>query len=111
MVFPLALRTFQVPCPTQVKLTSAFSAMRYLPLDSPLRSENAILPHAQHEDSDGRDGPDVRKNEIARRSIETEQQDRQHPKREAERHPVGGVPTAAPGGPRSGRSEGERAQI
>src|SRR5580700_2729771 len=79
MIFPLALRTFQVPCPIQVKLTSAFSAMRTSLTQA--RAEKAIFPHAQNEDADGRDRPDVGEDEIARRAVETEQEDRQHRER------------------------------
>src|SRR5450759_1306232 len=141
MIFPLALRTFQVPCPIHVKLTSLLSAIRYLPLDSraqwrpappsdrasepwmrPIRAlalrsgpqasfgcipvrcsrrlrlgspkvpaappgggtrppEKAIFPHAQHEDADRGDRPDVGKDEIARRAVEAEQEDHQHGER------------------------------
>src|SRR5450759_2976417 len=137
MVFPLALRTFQVPCPIHVKLTSLLSAIRHLPLDSPalrrslprsgraaepwmrplralaLRSgpqasfrclpvrcsrrlrlgspqisaappgrstdlpEKAIFPHAENEDADRRDRPDVGEDEVTRRAIEPEQEDDQ----------------------------------
>src|SRR5450756_1503314 len=81
MVFPLALRAFQVPWPTHVKLTSAFSAMPYLPLDTRGGPEYAIFPHAQDEDADRRERPDVREDEIARRSVEAKQQDDQHGER------------------------------
>src|SRR5437588_13065038 len=68
---PLALRAFQVPCPTQVKLTSAFSAIA-----TPLfLTEKSIFPHGQNEDPDARDGPEVGKEKVARLARETEQAD------------------------------------
>src|SRR5690349_21718061 len=50
--FHLAERTFHVPCPTQVKLTSELSAIvdpRLLVVEKP------IFPHAQNEQPDGGD--------------------------------------------------------
>src|SRR6202051_1017484 len=79
MIFPLALRTFQVPCPIQVKLTSAFSAMRTSLAQA--RPEKAIFPHAQDEDADRRDRPEVGEDEIARGGVEAEQEYRQHGER------------------------------
>src|SRR6266566_9853228 len=145
MFLPLALRTFQVPWPTQVKLTSALSAMPFLQYRA--RSEKRILPHAQHEDADRGEGPEIGKDELARLPEEREQEDpeqnehpdfvpldaaddeKQHQRQERkplvrphligyecaeskpERHPVSGVPFAAPGAPRRAGRESERAQI
>src|ERR1700682_1685215 len=75
MSLPLALRTFQVPCPTQVKLTSLLSAM--LPLHIQPRSEKRILPSAQHKDADGSERPEIGEDEIARLPVEPEQEDAQ----------------------------------
>src|SRR5882757_10122524 len=73
MSLPLALRTFQVPWPTQVKLTSALSAMPFLQFRA--RPEKRILPHAQHEDADRGKGPEVGKDELAWLPKESEQED------------------------------------
>src|SRR5919204_2458866 len=75
---PFALRTFHVPWPTQVKLTSALSAM----LASPqfrCRAEKPIFPHGQREHADRGDGPQVGEEELARLAIEPEKtQSEQH---------------------------------
>src|SRR6266576_513640 len=73
MFLPLALRTFQVPWPTPVKLTSALSAMPFLQFRA--RPEKRILPHAQHEDADRGKGPEVGKDELTWLPEESEQED------------------------------------
>src|SRR6266480_4612793 len=75
---PLALRTFQVPCPTHVKMTSAFSAIP-APLCLP---EKTIFPHGQNENPDAADRPQVRKEQLARLPDEAKQADRQDRERD-----------------------------
>src|SRR5712691_6629043 len=109
--------------------------------------EKPILPHGHNEDSDRRDSPQVRKEQVAWLLVEAEKAQRekrqgyvppafdrahgeqesdgkkwqplvgpdlvgdQGAERESERHPVGGVPPAAPRRPRGRSREYERAGI
>src|SRR5450759_4651504 len=82
--FHFALRTLQVPCPSHVKLTSAFSAIRdssFLRVRgrSDLKTEKAIFPQRQQEDSDCCDSPQVREDQVARLAVETEQANAEDP--------------------------------
>src|SRR5713226_2352290 len=74
--FCLALRTFHVPWPIQVKLTSALSGIFSLPS---LDSEKPILPQAQNENRDSGHGPEVRENELARLLVEAQHEHCEQP--------------------------------
>src|ERR1700674_623467 len=71
MTLPLALRTFQVPWPTQVKLTSGLSAIPVIQYQA--KTEKAILPHAQNEDADRAERPEVGEDDVARLPVKREQ--------------------------------------
>src|ERR1700694_126475 len=71
MTLPLALRTFHVPWPTQVKLTSGLSAIPVLQYQA--QTEKAILPHAQDEDADRAERPEVGEDDVARLPVKREQ--------------------------------------
>src|SRR5712692_2641494 len=77
--FHFALRTFHVPCPTQVKLTSALSGMPHSLCGG--RTEKPILPQAHGEDADGGQGPQVGKNEPAGLPVEAQEADAKEHKR------------------------------
>src|SRR6267378_1026613 len=78
----LALRTFQVPCPIHVKLTSAFSGIRDPPQNESRSPEKPILPQAQNEDADPGERPEVGEEQVAWLAHETEQEDAE----QCERH-------------------------
>src|ERR1700737_756753 len=77
MSLRLALRTFQVPCPTHVKLTSAFSGIRDPPQNESRSPEKPILPQAQNEHSDRGQRPEVGKEQVAWRAYKTDTEDSQ----------------------------------
>src|SRR5256886_8013405 len=114
---PLALRAFQVPWPTQVKLTSALSAMLAFPL-SCVRAEKPILPHGQREDSDRGDRPQVREEEVAGLAVKAQHAEREQPNRDVapalhrahdqeQRHRQKGQPLVGPHLVRNERPERE----
>src|SRR5205807_9543084 len=81
MSLRLALRTFQVPCPTHVKLTSAFNGIRDPPQSESRSPEKAILPQAQKEYGDCGQRPEVGEEQVAWLAHETEQEGAEQPER------------------------------